>query len=515
MLAAVLNTNNVPAAASLVSSTAADASKNQTKKSSAAPAPAPAPKKSNATSKSSSPAAVAAENKNDNNKKAPEQHGAVKKALARAEADSQRKAITREEANAIVKNTLDEAEAKNAREQQLQEMRRIDPNLNFLDPNVDQEGMEFDIQGGLGNIDQLSPTEQDLLSKRDFRHSWPNAPHPAMIKGSHIMEWKLLNKQVSMADGSRSPMTFKLHFRFLNELQRMLRLSDKAWLEMPLAVIAIRMLQRNNEVRNWQPQTLFRNACALQGALGALPIYSDQPMKIQIGLEPIWQLLMTTWRLKANQAQPHNQTIATIERINAALAAVELNDLRTMAAIILQWYLGARVGDVLNLKWKDLELTQLRDGILQLKATISEGKVISKRGPYTVPTLIPQQHARLLLQYFRTASHLGQTPHPSARLFPSQEGKPGAISHNHQQKLIRQALKKAHPQLCTRAIRRGSLQAMADAGVDHETLMVFSGHTDVKTLLRYLNWGRNAGAQIQRANQAATHLAPRNLSSQH
>ena len=40
-----------------------------------------------------------------------------------------------------------------------------------------------------------------------------------------------------------------------------------------------------------------------------------------------------------------------------------------------------------------------------------------------------------------------------------------------------------------RSVRRGSLQAMAQAGVPLELLMRFSGHTQEKTLLRYLNWG--------------------------
>ena len=376
----------------------------------------------------------------------------------------------------------------------------------FLDPNTDQEGMDEPIENGLGLIN----AETRAFLGEGFQASWPNAPHPASIMGSHVLKWELAEKVLHLAQGTKSQMTFKLHLRFLHELQRMLRHSDKDWHRAPLVVIAIQMLLVNNKVRNWLPQTLFRNACALQGALGALPLYTNQKeMQLQLGLEPLWKAMMSKWRLEANQAQPHNQEIATFERINAALANVELNDLRTMAAILLQWYMAGRVGDVLNLKWKDFIIEDKEMDFVRFKITVSEGKVIAKRGPYTVATKIPQQHARLILSYFRTAPHLGDNIAPSTRIFPTSKHSPGGMAHSHQQKLMRLALKKVHPKLCTRAIRRGALQAMADEGVEHETLMVFSGHTEVKTLLRYLNWGRNAGNQSEKAQQAAEFLQTR------
>ena len=382
----------------------------------------------------------------------------------------------------------------------------------FLDP-LAEEDLETGIEEGLGNVEKF-PEELRQNLKRDFQHSWPNVPHPAMIKGSHIASWNLMSKEMQLAEGTLHPQSFLLHFRFLKEMQRMLRISSKEWLDYPLVVIAIRTLMVNAKVRKWQPQTLFRNACALQGALGALPLYTTNvKVQIQIGLEPLWRRVMGKWRLDSNQAQPHNQTVATFDWINAALAAVELNDLRTMAAIILQWYMAARIGDVLNLKWKDIIFKQKEDGSLNARITVSEGKVIRIRGPYTVPTVIPPDHAKLILAFFRMP-HL-KDAQPSTRLFPTAKDNFSlGVAHSYQQRLIRQALKKAHPQLCTRAIRRGSLQAMADSGVDNETLMIFSGHTEVKTLLRYLNWGRNAGDQANRANQAAAHLAPQETSTQ-
>ena len=59
-----------------------------------------------------------------------------------------------------------------------------------------------------------------------------------------------------------------------------------------------------------------------------------------------------------------------------------------------------------------------------------------------------------------------------------------------------------------KSIRRGSLQAMAQHGVPVDTLMLYSGHTCEKTLLRYLDWGHAAGNQRLRMHDAGLALRP-------
>ena len=59
--------------------------------------------------------------------------------------------------------------------------------------------------------------------------------------------------------------------------------------------------------------------------------------------------------------------------------------------------------------------------------------------------------------------------------------------------LLRNALRRADPALEQRSLRRGSLQLLASVtGITDETLLLFSGHSSVKTLRRYLNWGVKA-----------------------
>ena len=79
---------------------------------------------------------------------------------------------------------------------------------------------------------------------------------------------------------------------------------------------------------------------------------------------------------------------------------------------------------------------------------------------------------------------------------------PSSVKGEH----LKDALRVINPDLEQRSIRRGALQAMAENGVSEEMLMRFSGHTQVTTLRRYLNW--NQKNSLVRATQisSAKHL---------
>jgi hypothetical protein len=64
------------------------------------------------------------------------------------------------------------------------------------------------------------------------------------------------------------------------------------------------------------------------------------------------------------------------------------------------------------------------------------------------------------------------------------------------------------PRMEAKSVRRGSLQAMAACGVDHKTLMLYSGHLQETTLLRYLNWGRLSNINSTTMAVAGEHLIP-------
>jgi hypothetical protein len=70
---------------------------------------------------------------------------------------------------------------------------------------------------------------------------------------------------------------------------------------------------------------------------------------------------------------------------------------------------------------------------------------------------------------------------------------------------VNKGLKSKDPKLSLHTLRRGSLSAMAQAGVPLETLVVFSGHTNIPQLLKYIQNGsyskdrRDKGAEAARS----------------
>ena len=73
--------------------------------------------------------------------------------------------------------------------------------------------------------------------------------------------------------------------------------------------------------------------------------------------------------------------------------------------------------------------------------------------------------------------------------------------------IVRDALKAHNKTFDLRSLRRGALQSLAASGCHSDTLLIFSGHTTKKSLLRYLGWGEKYMADTEAARAvASTHL---------
>ena len=72
-------------------------------------------------------------------------------------------------------------------------------------------------------------------------------------------------------------------------------------------------------------------------------------------------------------------------------------------------------------------------------------------------------------------------------------------------------LRRVDQQLECRSIRRGALQSMAVNGVAEDIIMMISGHTQRRTLHRYLAWGKD-GLLCQRQ---MTEASKKMFSSEH
>ena len=112
-------------------------------------------------------------------------------------------------------------------------------------------------------------------------------------------------------------------------------------------------------------------------------------------------------------------------------------------------------------------------------------------------TEVPPAHLAQFSAYLRRRQASDDLLFPATADVPLPKRMPALLS----------AIRAADPELNLRAMRRGALQTMALAGVSAETLMTFSGHTNDKTLKRYLDWGRLFGAAETAGRAAARHLA--------
>jgi hypothetical protein len=68
---------------------------------------------------------------------------------------------------------------------------------------------------------------------------------------------------------------------------------------------------------------------------------------------------------------------------------------------------------------------------------------------------------------------------------------------------VRKLLREINPDLEQRSLRRGALQAMGENGTSEADLLTFSGHASVEMLRRYLSWGSNSKARLDKARKAA------------
>jgi len=142
--------------------------------------------------------------------------------------------------------------------------------------------------------------------------------------------------------------------------------------------------------------------------------------------------------------------------------------------LMLWWFTTARPGDALLLRWENV-VCMGRVGLHNVTAVkFVEGKGPTFRGPYTVHTVLPATCDMKLLK--RTGRYV----------FPEE-------TRVEVGKLALRALKIGHPENDMRSVRRGSLQELAMAGTPEAVLLNFSGHTCVKTLHRYLDWGLYRG----------------------
>ena len=193
---------------------------------------------------------------------------------------------------------------------------------------------------------------------------------------------------------------------------------------------------------------------------------------------------MNCWQKEAFKHIPKVSHL-TLDEMKRMLAQL---DLPGQVLLIASWLHAARAGNLAPVKIK--EITFSTDEVGNRWSILwNQAKTVPKVGPYTTHSAIPDEWRKLLELFIGNRS-------PDSLLFSEDFWKLAMKS-------LSEALKSVHKTADIRCIRRGALCAMAETGVDLETLLTFSGHTNVQMLLRYLKQGKAAGARAKKGASAA------------
>ena len=238
---------------------------------------------------------------------------------------------------------------------------------------------------------------------------------------------------------------------------------------LPLAEAAIKFHEQLAVARRWEPTTMLRNMGAAMGALARADVYTNSPCPIVLAWSLAWRDAMRAARLKAKEAQPDPPAF-TLEQFRQAVALAQQRLRPDLAALlILTFSLGARASDVIELTRSEIEL-QTDKLVVQFK----RGKGAKFRGPVH-GAIADASHRQELQSYLDagTSKWAWHAPTPQQRVVLTAD-------------LLALIRSVGGPAMRQSSIRRGALQRMATLGASEEDLMHFSGHTNVRTLRRYL-----------------------------
>jgi hypothetical protein len=227
------------------------------------------------------------------------------------------------------------------------------------------------------------------------------------------------------------------------------------------------------------------------GTFSRLPMYlKEWRWPVHLERSPVIACAMKHQRNAALEEMPENLPVATVRDIEKAVELEQVKEIKWL--MVLEWVTTARIGDLLGVKsihaFYNASTRMLK---LSMRAT----KTSKVRQPYPITTVVPPQFAQLaeqMMSSLQSRTHLVQYPQGWSR---KQVVEATCL-----------ALQKANPLIDNRAVRRGSLQVMAKAGVPDATLMLFSGHKSSDTLQRYLNLGAASGSREEESKAAAVYF---------
>lgn len=309
-------------------------------------------------------------------------------------------------------------------------------------------------------------------------HRHDQAPNVTGLKGAHLTTIILRTHLVpSLPQHCLAKTTVAAHKRILRQLTHLPLDLQRLPLDKALVEYFTRLL---NE-RRWQWSTTVVKMATAHGALRLLPLYTDSMQPVYLKHSEIWMQALKAAGREARQQVPNQPTAATWAQVHKA---IELEPERaTRMALLIAWLTCGRGGDVLLLKKDCFEVKT--DGLM---IHFRRGKTVKTRGPYPVFTQLPPPEFKAQFDDLFKATPANEF------IFKGVKGADLKI-----------ALRRAHPQLEQRSIRRGAIQTLAASGLADLELLHYSGHTNVVMLRRYLNFGK-LSAEGQRLTAQARAL---------
>jgi len=321
--------------------------------------------------------------------------------------------------------------------------------------------------------------EAELLDF-SFQSGSGRIPHTAEIEiGANFMNL-VTHLPPQELLGAVEPATTEARMRIARLSQEMIRLSPD--LHNQLIVKALVMALERLRVRHaWTWSTTSTMAGTLSSFMARLDVYTNA-RPFAVGQMGTWREFMRRITKQTHLEKPYQGPPASVDDIE--IAVERLKKKREFGAaflLIIAWAHAARVANVVTLQranFKDQGGTILWD----------RAKTTATRGPYSTYSV-----------YGRFTNfvnkHLALHPLPNSSLCTTADAA-----------VMKKALKEVLPNCDLRSLRRGALQTLSNSGRDAEDLLLFSGHTNTKSLLRYLGFGAKFQAAKMRGTAAAAAL---------
>ena len=256
--------------------------------------------------------------------------------------------------------------------------------------------------------------------------------------------------------------------------------------DLRLTSAIIQLLTEQAKERKWRQSTLLRHLCCAQGALACLGLYRAGATTLPVKNCAAWRAALRAAGISAREELPSQAQIVTYEQLAAAVEAEP--DMTVKTTLILAWMCCVRVGCTLQLTRSDVEILPGKTALL---VRFRHGKTVRFSGVYNIFTgPLPQKWLEIVKNW--------QAGQEDINLQGS-----GATGLS-----VLAALRRIDPALSQRSIRRGALQALAEAEVPETTIIKFSGHASLAMLRRYLQWGACTRATETEMQNAARSHAP-------